>query len=1045
MAKQKIAREVLEATAELSRKAYDELLDYFGYGADAEEITSELDNLSPQTRNLIRALEREDYLGFETPDQALKQFIEDPVKTIENYDVSPQLKSALTKFANNPPSKPAKNIDDVNPRIGGRVFETPDGYTWYEQPDGSFLDNADPDKADLGYDSFEQAKEWWGDDFVQQGDEVGRKRSEKQNLDVDEWVEGNKPTDAQLEQQALNSESEFARTRRLVNQLDEKTRKAYDFSLSRANYHQANANRASMELQSTVITPERRAYLEKELEHERYMADTLLEESQAYLKPKLASKSVSQALTEKPDPVKNYWTSIGVDELVNRGFPREVAERINSGELPMDYESRMQRAREQGYDVEFPVYHGTVADIKEINPDIRGSRTGASSADKATWAAKSPTTAQAYADMAAASDIDEALYKGKQWVEEDYPEYMMEEYGFDPYASFESREQEWPANQTIYPLLYKKDATRFDMGGNEYRPGIFEDVHPVLDQGGRVRLDNFSDLPQTLEGPIYDFTTHVAETDPNSIRSVNAAFDPKYTGPSLLGSLLGGSLLTGLTAGYSEDADAMLTKQMLEDALRLGIDEFTPPGGASLSTGLFDRGAGVKAQDNLFGVMTAENPNRTALTDAENIERTRELGNNLIDRLGEENVTLVKGMYDNPERSFIIENQSPLEVAKLGRDYGQESVFTNKGLILTGEDDLGYMHPIKPTILPHTKTEDWRGTINPDATNYYTEAKSDGLPQYGIPGRTEKIQYDIDWGEKIRIPNIGEPRTPASAKGVHYSTTEGLTELDPGYFGTGAAGAEKARVEAGAAPRTMFYLGDEELTPESLVKSIAPNRYNARLENMYDQATDPQGINAFSDSATEFEKNVDAMGYDGYLSTSMADPDAGRTGTAVRTVPTAVAAATAAAAAKAEEGPGSAAFNERLDEAKYERALRDVAQMQALTAYQSPYETAKRYPGGQVGSIEAPQTSYRELLARGGDALQNIEYPIIGEPFSATGNILHDMAYMDQPDVMDAIFAPLEMAGVVTAPLKYGLLNAYGGDEIAKNALLEMLIKQGAR
>ena len=1007
MAKQKIAREVLEATAELSRKAYDELLDYFGYGADAEEITSELDNLSPQTRNLIRALEREDYLGFETPDQALKQFIEDPVKTIENYDVSPQLKSALTKFANNPPSKPAKTIDDVSPRIGGRVFETPDGYTWYEQPDGSFLDNADPDKADLGYDSFEQAKEWWGDDFVQQGDEVGRKRSEKQNLNVDELVEGNKPIDAQLEQQALNSESEFARARRLVNQLDEKTRKAYDFSLSRANYHQANANRASMELQSTVITPERRAYLEKELEHERYMADTLLEESQAYLKPKLASKSVSQALTEKPDPVKNYWTSIGVDELVNRGFPREVAERINSGELPMDYDSRMQRAKDQGYDIEFPLYRGSLSDEKTLK-----TSTGHEHYIEGISTSPLPGEASEYGD-----NVSKYYSKANPDEVEDFMDL----------------------------------SARLD-------PKMSDDMTDV-ELAKRAREDGVK--VSYLEDP---FVTDFRHLNPDDLRSVNAAFDPKYTGPNPLGALATGSILGGLTAGYSEDADAMLNKQMLEDALRLGIDEFTPPGGASLSTGLFDRGAGVKAQDNLFGVMTAENPNRTALTDVENIERTRELGNNLIDRLGEENVTLVKGMYDNPERSFIIENQSPLEVAKLGRDYGQESVFTNKGLILTGEDDLGYMHPIKPTILPHTKTEDWRGTINPDATNYYTEAKSDGLPQYGIPGRTEKIQYDIDWGEKIRIPNIGESRTPASAKGVHYSTTPGLTELDPGYFGTGAAGAEKARVEAGAAPRTMFYLGDEELTPESLVKSIAPNRYNARLENMYDQSTDPQGINAFSDSATEFEKNVDAMGYDGYLSTSMADPNAGRTGTGVRFSPTKVAAGTAAAlaaTAKADpldmsgsirmpgisdvHGEGSAAFNERLDEAKYERALQDVAQMQELTAYQSPYETAKRYPGGQVGSIEAPQTSYRELLARGGDALQNIEYPIVGKPFSATGNILHDMAYMDQPDLMDAIFAPLEMAGVVTAPLKYGLLNAYGGDEIAKNALLEMLIKQGAR
>ena len=118
MAKTKIVREAAETSAEFAKKAYDEILDFFGYGADAEEIMSEAGKLSPQTRSVLKALERDDFLGFETPDQALKQYIEDPVYTIMNYDLSPQLKGSLTKFANNPPSKPKKTMADVNPRIG---------------------------------------------------------------------------------------------------------------------------------------------------------------------------------------------------------------------------------------------------------------------------------------------------------------------------------------------------------------------------------------------------------------------------------------------------------------------------------------------------------------------------------------------------------------------------------------------------------------------------------------------------------------------------------------------------------------------------------------------------------------------------------------------------------------------------------------------------------------------------------------------------------------------------------------------------------------
>ena len=60
-----------------------------------------------------------------------------------------------------------------------------------------------------------------------------------------------------------------------------------------------------------------------------------------------------------------------VDELVQLGYPREVAERIASGDLPMDTASRMQRAEAMGFDPSDVQYHGTLADIKSFieSPD----------------------------------------------------------------------------------------------------------------------------------------------------------------------------------------------------------------------------------------------------------------------------------------------------------------------------------------------------------------------------------------------------------------------------------------------------------------------------------------------------------------------------------------------------------------------------------------------------------------------------------------------------------------------------------------------------
>ena len=58
-----------------------------------------------------------------------------------------------------------------------------------------------------------------------------------------------------------------------------------------------------------------------------------------------------------------------VAALIRLGFPESTATKIASGELPMDTASRMERAAEQGYDVDNPVYHGTDADFNEFDPE----------------------------------------------------------------------------------------------------------------------------------------------------------------------------------------------------------------------------------------------------------------------------------------------------------------------------------------------------------------------------------------------------------------------------------------------------------------------------------------------------------------------------------------------------------------------------------------------------------------------------------------------------------------------------------------------------
>ena len=58
------------------------------------------------------------------------------------------------------------------------------------------------------------------------------------------------------------------------------------------------------------------------------------------------------------------------------GFPESVANRIATGELPMDAESVAKRAQDQGYDLSSRWYHGTNDDFSEFDPERVGSAYG---------------------------------------------------------------------------------------------------------------------------------------------------------------------------------------------------------------------------------------------------------------------------------------------------------------------------------------------------------------------------------------------------------------------------------------------------------------------------------------------------------------------------------------------------------------------------------------------------------------------------------------------------------------------------------------------
>lgn len=186
-----------------------------------------------------------------------------------------------------------------------------------------------------------------------------------------------------------------------------------------------------------------------------------------------------------------------ITELFEAGYPKEVAARIASGELPMDRGSRMERAREQGYDPDDIQYHGTQADIKEFIPSEYGAL------GPGVYTTPSTEMADMYADLEDGSAIYPLLTrKGSGTI------------GFDDYQA------------------RNPDAAIMDMPEINYNLRNVDGITGVEDLASS-HLRSAGDVP-------------IRNTfDERDIRSVNAAFDPKYKG----GNILGGTAATAIGAG----------------------------------------------------------------------------------------------------------------------------------------------------------------------------------------------------------------------------------------------------------------------------------------------------------------------------------------------------------------------------------------------------------------------------------------------------------------------------------------------------------------
>lgn len=125
----------------------------------------------------------------------------------------------------------------------------------------------------------------------------------------------------------------------------------------------------------------------------------------------------------------------------------------------------------------------------------------------------------------------------------------------------------------------------------------------------------------------------------------------------------------------------------------------------------------------------------------------------------------------------------------------------------------------------------------------------------------------------------GKPRQPdaVSADAYHYSSTPGLTELDPTFAGTAGAGRERRAFgmgrfgeRGGTYARLNFYVREQGAPvpgAEDVVRSAGgSNLYRVQLDNLYDLDADPRGIAEEAGiNSTLMEEMIAEAGYDGFL------------------------------------------------------------------------------------------------------------------------------------------------------------------------------------
>ena len=261
-----------------------------------------------------------------------------------------------------------------------------------------------------------------------------------------------------------------------------------------------------------------------------------------------------------------------VDELVQLGYPREVAERIVDGKLDMRTDAIIERQQDM-----FPTtaFHGGGDDIRVVDPN---RVTSGKTANTGFFMSSSPVNAASYADRAGnimplavdTRGFDVVNAGGNEWNRIVNPDYFLGGERLATFGELPGYRGTMEPDRGIFDLNVIRDFDTDELARTARRfksPGLIvkdvQDIGPnykafdpafeamtglkLGDEGYQKALDRFS-------------ADTIVASDPTRVRSLFAAFDPEYKGSNILGGAATAAVGAGLLAAPGEAEAGFVTK-----------------------------------------------------------------------------------------------------------------------------------------------------------------------------------------------------------------------------------------------------------------------------------------------------------------------------------------------------------------------------------------------------------------------------------------------------------------------------------------------------